>query len=213
MLERQLKLHRFSGALDVKRERVARERPGRDQIREFDLAVERIDVISVRVDLVVADAENNVANFQPRFRGRRTWIDAGHIHARRFAGLLSEFPQLRIARGKESKTGCGKTFVRFLLGVFQKVGDDRRWNGIDHLGALIVSQEERGEFVVLNQRHRVAVVAILQRHVHAISEELPDVGGITRHLDGGDETFGQDERPGRFQLERSQSIAASAPAA
>src|SRR5436190_17345566 len=117
MLEYQAELHRFSGALDTERKRVAGECFRGDQVRELDFAVKRIHVVSVRVDLVRANSKNNVADLQTGFRGWRSGVNAGHINTRRLAGLLGKFAQLRIARRKKPETGCRKSLVRMLLRV------------------------------------------------------------------------------------------------
>ena len=207
MLELEIELHRFPRALEMHRQGVARERLGRDQVRKLNLAVERVDVVSVLIDLAVAYSEHDVAHLQPRFRGRRIRIDARHIHPRGFARLLRELPQLRIAGREKSETGRGKTLVRLLLRVLQEVRDDRRRDRIDHLGPLIEPQKQRGELVVFHERHRVAVVAVLERDAHAIRQELAEVRGITRHLNRRDQPFGQDERAGGFELQGGEPIA------
>ena len=62
MLEPQLELHRFSAPLDVDRQSVPRKCLCRDQVRKLNLAVERIYVVPVLVDLVVAHPHHDVAH-------------------------------------------------------------------------------------------------------------------------------------------------------
>ena len=109
--------------------------------------------------------------------------------------------------GKKAETGRRKTAVVIRLRFLQEMRDDRRRDGVDHLRTRIVAQEQAGELVIFHDRDGVAVVAILDRHADAIGEELAHVGRVTRHLHGGDEAFRDDERAGRFQLQRGEAIA------
>ena len=85
--------------------------------------------------------------------------------------------------------------------------DDRRGDGVEQLRARIVAQEQPGELVVFDQRHRVTVFAILHRQAHPISKELADIDRITHDLNGRDQTFGRDQGAGRFQLPGRKPVA------
>src|SRR5205823_8587593 len=106
---------------------------------EFDLTVEWIDVVPVLIDLIVSDADHDVAHRKARFRCRRAGINAGHVDPSGLAALVRKLSQLRIARWEESEARRGKTFVRLLLRILQEVRDNRSVNGVHHLGALIIA--------------------------------------------------------------------------
>src|SRR3979411_1258092 len=92
------------------------------------------------------------------------------------------------------------------LGFLQKMGDDRRRNGIDKLRARIVAQKQTGKLVVLDQWNRVAVFAILHRDADAVGQKLADIDRVMRYLNGCDQSFSRDQCPGRLKLPGRQSI-------
>ena len=60
------------------------------QIGELHLAVKRIDVIPILIDLVISNGDDDVADLQTRFGRRHFRFNAGHVNAGRFAGLLRQ---------------------------------------------------------------------------------------------------------------------------
>ncbi len=63
MLERKVQLHRLALALDLERHGVAAKARPVIRLRELDFPVERVDVIPILIDLVVPDADHNIADF------------------------------------------------------------------------------------------------------------------------------------------------------
>src|SRR5262249_38980840 len=98
MFKRDFQLHRLAFTLNLKWNDVAGVGMRADEIRELDLAVERIDIVSVLIDLVIANGGDNVADLHPGFRRGHIRLDAGDINAARFAGLAGKLSQLRISR-------------------------------------------------------------------------------------------------------------------
>ena len=92
-------------------------------------------------------------------------------------------------------------------GFLQEMRDDRRGNGIEDLRTRIVAKQQSGEFVILDQRHGVTVLAILHRDAHAVSEKLPDIDRVMHHLHARHQAFRHDQRAGRLQLPGGESIA------
>ena len=120
---------------------------------------------------------------------------------------MSERAQLRVARGKEGKANRWKSFVRLFLGVFQKMGDNGRGDGVDQLRARVIAQQQTSELVIFDERNRVAVLAVLHRDADPISEELANIDRIPRHLNGRHQSFGGDQRAGWLELPCRQTIA------
>src|SRR5437899_3357108 len=59
--------------------------------------------------------------------------------------------------------------------------DDGCRDGIEQLCARIVTEQQSGELVILYQRNRVAVLAILHRDADAVGEELSDFDRVGHH--------------------------------
>src|SRR5437588_3575670 len=151
MIEDEVELHRFSFPLDADGERIADIAPRGNQIREFNLAVERIDVVSVLIDLVVPDRHDNISDLQSGFCSRRVRLDARHVDAGGLAGLSRETPELRIARREKTKAGRGKAAIVLRLRVFQKVRDDGGGDRIENLRPRIETQKQTGQLIVFNE--------------------------------------------------------------
>src|SRR5438045_3429552 len=168
MIEDEVELHRFSFPLNADGERIADITARGNQIREFNLAVERIDVVSVLIDLVVPDRHDNISDLQSGFRRRRVRLDARHVNAGGLARLSRETPELRIARREKTEAGGGETAVVLRFRVFQEMRDDGRGDCIEDLRPRIETQEQTGQLIVFDQRNRVAVLAILHRNAYAV---------------------------------------------
>ena len=56
--------------------------------------------------------------------------------------------------------------------------DDRRRDGVENLGPRIEAQEQTRELVILDQRNRVAVIAILHGNADAIGEEMAHIDRV-----------------------------------
>ena len=178
-----------------------------DQVRKLDFPIERIDVVSILIDLVVPEADNNIADFQTGFGCRHVRFDACHVDAGGFAGLPGEIAQLRITRGEKTESRGGETAVMLRLRVFQEMRDNRSRYRVEDLSSRIEPQEQTGELVILDERDGVAVIAVLHRDADAIGKKLAQIGRVTRHLDRGHESFGANERAGGFELPRREAIA------
>ena len=87
------------------------------------------------------------------------------------------------------------------------MGDDWRRDGVEQLRARIVPQQQSCELVLLDERHGVAVLAILHRDADPVGEELPNVDRVRRHLHRCHQTFRCQQSASRFQLPRGEPVA------
>src|SRR5437764_13490103 len=142
MIEDEVELHRLSFPLDVDGERIPDITACGNQIREFNLAVERIDVVSVLIDLVVPNRHDNISDLQSGFRRRRVRLDAGHVNASRLARLSRKTPELRITRREKTKAGRDEAEVVLGLRIFQKVRDYGCGDWIEGLSARIAEEKQ-----------------------------------------------------------------------
>jgi hypothetical protein len=131
MVEYYVELHRLAGALNLKLHRVACKGARGDQIGKLHFAVQRIDVVAVLIDLVVADRDHEVAYLHPSFHRGHAGLEAGDIDAAGLPGLPGKLSQLRIARREETESGRREPTVIVRFRGFQKVSDDRRGNRVE----------------------------------------------------------------------------------
>ena len=85
----------------MERDDIAGVSVGCQQIREFDLTVKRIHIVTILVDFVVPNPSHGVADLESGFRCRRAWFHIRYVNAASFAFFTGELTQLRIARGEE----------------------------------------------------------------------------------------------------------------
>jgi hypothetical protein len=100
MLQSHVELHRFAVALNVERNNIAGVRVRCQQIRELDLAVQRIHVVAVLINVVISDRGDDVALLQSRLIRRRTRFNIGYVNAA-LAFFSRELAQRRIPRRKK----------------------------------------------------------------------------------------------------------------
>src|ERR1700736_5530380 len=98
MLQGHIQLHRLVLALNLKRHDVTGVGMRGEQIRKFDLAVKRIDIVAGLIDFVISNRSDDVAYVQSGFHRRHVGFDVRNVNARRLAGLTGKLSQLRVAR-------------------------------------------------------------------------------------------------------------------
>src|SRR5713226_6239257 len=108
MFERDVELQRFAIALDLEWHVIACEGMGREQICKFNFTVERIDIVAVLIDPVVANFCHDVAHLQAGLHCRHVRFHTRHINSTRLSSLTGESTQLWIARREKRKTGRRK---------------------------------------------------------------------------------------------------------
>src|SRR4029453_9733269 len=207
MLERHIELHWFAIALNTKANNVARVGVSGEQICEFDLAVEWIDIVAVLFDLGVCDRRYDVADLQPSFHCRRIWFYVCDVNAVALAFLSGELTQFGIPRWEKRKTGGRKPLVILTFSFLQKMRDDGRRDGVDQLSAGIVAEQQSGELVIFYEWDRVTVFSILHRNADAVGEELSNVDRIRHHLYRCHQTFCREQGAGWLELPRGKPIA------
>src|SRR5438552_4777736 len=96
--------------------------------------MKRINVVSILIDRIPPNREDDIANLQPGFRRRHVRVDASHVDTSRLAGLSGVTAQLRITRWKKTESGGGKPVIMLCFRIFQKMGDN--WSGdcVEDLG-------------------------------------------------------------------------------
>ena len=100
MFQRHVQLHWLAVALNVERNNVARIRVRCQQIRELDLAVKRIHVVAVLINVVIPDRGHRVAHLQSCLFCRRARLDIGYVNAA-LAFFSRELAQRGIPRRKK----------------------------------------------------------------------------------------------------------------
>src|SRR3954466_16262424 len=112
----------------------------RQEICKLDLAIERIDIITILVQRVILNVGDDIAGLKACFHRRRIRIDASHVNATWITGLSGIFAKLGVARRNVRKTGGWKSFVMLARRLFKEVSDDRRRDGVKQLTTGIITQ-------------------------------------------------------------------------
>ena len=100
MFQSHVQLHRFAVTLNVERNNIAGVRVRCQQIRELDLAVKRIHVVAVLINVVISDRGHDVAHLQSCLICRRARLDIGYVNAA-LAFFIRELAQRGIPRRKK----------------------------------------------------------------------------------------------------------------
>src|SRR5205814_4823993 len=135
VFERHFQFHWFTAALNAKRNNIARIGVSSKQVREFDLAVEWIDVVTVLINLAVCDRGHDVADLESSLHCRRIRFHICNVNAVALALFSGELSQFGISRWEKRKTGRREPTIVLALSFFQKMGDDGRGDGVEQLRA------------------------------------------------------------------------------
>src|SRR5437762_2985175 len=80
MLQSQIELQRFAIALNMEGNNVAGIRVRCQQIGKLDLAIERIHVIAVLINVMIANRRHDVADLESGSHGRRASLYVGYVN-------------------------------------------------------------------------------------------------------------------------------------
>ena len=127
------------------------------------LAIDRVKIIPVWIDLFIVDGDENVTLFNTGLCGWSVLVYLVDINTAVGILELHISAKLRIAGRGESDAGSRKAFVGLVLGFDQKMLDDRAGDGVDSLRTAIVPHQECGQLVLFKDRQRKAIFAKLQR--------------------------------------------------
>src|SRR6476620_9665518 len=98
------------------------------EISELNLFINRIHVVTILIEIEVADCSDNIALLQPGFLGCRARLNSSDINSAAISRFACVLAQLGITRGKIIDTDRGKSSVIWLGCVLEKMRNNRSWN-------------------------------------------------------------------------------------
>src|SRR5271165_3635210 len=102
-------------------------------MRDGKLAIDRVEVIPVRVDLLISNGDENVTLFESGFCGGPVLVHLIDVNTAIGILELHIFAKLGIAGGGEPNAGSRKALVGLVLGFYKKMLDDRTGDGVNSL--------------------------------------------------------------------------------
>src|SRR5262249_6837401 len=98
--------------LDAKGNAIASVRVCRQQIGELDLAIERVHVVAILIDLIVRDRSHDVPDLESRFHCWRTRLHVRYINSTGILAFFSgELAQRGVACRKKREAGGRKPAI------------------------------------------------------------------------------------------------------